>query len=469
MNEVLISKLDPARPIHLAGIAGSAMNGLATIFRSLGFQVVGTDPNGASVRSRLTSLGIEVFDEQDGSRIPPDASLVVASAALEADHPEIRAAGALGIPVISYAECIGRLMSERRGVAVAGTHGKTTVTSMIVSVLHRQGIEPGFVVGGHIPELGGGAQAGSSDIFVAEACEYNRSFLNFFPEVGVITNIEADHLDIYGTFAQVKQAFADFASNLREKNGCLVYSEDCPHTSAVISGMGLETVSYSINKETTLRAVDCRPSAEGTAFELVIEGRSHGEVSLTVPGPHNVANALAAIGVCRILGVDESRAAEALGSFTGASRRFEHRGEVGGITFIDDYAHHPTELKFLLTSARQRFEGRRIILAFQPHQYSRTAALLDDFSAAIRAADEVLIPNIYFARDSSADVEAFDPDRFEFEMRRHGASVAYIGSLEALVDRLVAMLRSGDVLITAGAGDIDSIIEPLKAELSTAG
>ena len=437
------------------------MSGLATIFRDLGFRVVGTDPRADTVRDMLRSRDISVFFEQDGSRIPENAGLVVASAALSTTHPELMAAARRGIPVISYAKCIGLLMSERRGVAVAGTHGKTTVTSMIVSVLKAAEIDPGFVIGGQIPALGSGAAAGSDELFVAEACEYNRSFLNFYPDIAVITGIEADHLDVYGTLDNVKRAFFEFASHLPAETGKLVFSAACPNTAEVIAPLTVEKISFGIEMDAEVAARRLSPSPQGTSFELWLDGSFVCNAHLSVPGRHNVANALAAVAVLRIAGIEPQASVSKLQSFQGARRRFELRGDVGGITVIDDYAHHPTELGLLLSAARERFPGRRIVLAFQPHQYSRTLQLMDAFAAAIDGADEVLIPNVYYARDIKEDVARFDPQVFKQILSAGGTPVSYLGTLDALRQRLLEMLRPEDVLITAGAGDIDTIIEPL--------
>jgi UDP-N-acetylmuramate--alanine ligase len=461
MPPLRISTLDKTRPVHFAGIAGSAMSGLATIFADLGFDVVGTDPRADTVEETLRRFSIEVHRQQDGSRIPENTSLVVASAALGEAHPEISVARDRGIPVMTYAECVGALMAERRGIAVAGTHGKTTVTSMIVSALKQTGADPGFVIGGYIPALASGAEAGTDDIFVAEACEYNRSFLNLHPEIAVITGIEADHLDVYGNIENIRQAFFEFASNLKKERGVLVYAAACPNTQSVVSDIAARKISFGVEIPAEVSAANLSSSPSGTAFDLILDGTRCARPRLSAPGRHNVANALAAVAVCRCLGIDTSDALEALEAFRGASRRFELRGEAGGITIVDDYAHHPTELRLLLEAARERFPGRRIVLAFQPHQYSRTLQLMDDFAAAVAGADRVLIPNIYFARDTEADVNRFSPAVLRERFAAHNASVTYLGSLSKLVHHLVDSLEPKDVLLTAGAGDIDTIIDPV--------
>jgi UDP-N-acetylmuramate--alanine ligase len=465
MAKIPLASLDKSRPIHFAGIAGSAMNGLAKVFCEMGFRVVGTDPRAESIRAQLAAFEIEVFKEQDGSRIPSNASLVVASAALAPSHAEIMAAEKRDIPVITYAECVGALMSDRRGVAVAGTHGKTTVTSMIVTVLKKMGLTPGFVIGGYIPAFGAGAEAGDGDLFVAEACEYNRSFLQLHPQIAVITNIEADHLDIYGTLDNVKKAFKAFTDNLPDKKGVLVYSATCPNTLDVIRHLGGTKVSFGIGSAADVTASNIRSSADGVSFSLSVDGRILGEATLAVPGRHNVENALAAIAVCRAVGIEPMAAAVSLADFAGAGRRFEFRGEAGGVTVIDDYAHHPTALALLIEAARDRFPGRHIVLAFQPHQYSRTNQLLESFGPAVAGAGRVIIPNIYSARDTEEEIRRFDPERLVAHMSAHGAPTVFLGGLEKLTGYLLDILLPNDVLITAGAGDIDSVIPTLLSQL----
>ncbi len=465
MPSLLISELNPRQPIHLSGVAGSAMRGLAMILRQRGFHLVGTDPQCAHGCERLRAAGIPVYPEQDGSRIPADAALLVASAALPANHPELLAASSRGIRTVTYAEFLGALMAEKTGVAIAGTHGKTTVTAMVTWCLRAASLEPGFVIGGFVPCIGGSADAGSSDIFVAEACEYNRSFLNLRPRIAVITNIEADHLDVYGDLEAVKEAFGAFASGLPDETGVLVYSADCPNTGPVIAPLACRKRSFSPDREADYTARGIAVDGQRTAFTLIVRGRPVGRCELSLPGRHNIANALAAIAACEALGVPPEKSAPALADFTGVQRRFQLRGEARGVTVVDDYAHHPTEIIALIDAARARFPGRRIVLAFQPHQYSRTRLLMDDFAKALAGADRVLVPDIYFARDTLADKERVTPEALVDKVRRHGASAEHPGDLDRLTARLLELLAPGDVLLTAGAGDIDTIIETLLSGL----
>ncbi len=466
-----LSSLDKTRPIHLTGIAGSGMNGLSVILRTLGFPIRGTDPRADSVRTRLAALGIEVFCEQDGSRVAADTSLLVISQAISPTHKEVLRAMELGIPVVNYPQCVGALMAERVGAAVAGTHGKTTVTSMVVTILRSAGLDPGFVIGGFVPLLGTGSAAGSGNLFVAEACEFNRSFLELVPKVGVITNIEADHLDVYKDLDEIKGAFRDFARRVEAQDGALVFSADCPHTLSAIEGLSLLYRTFAVETDRGVldadySALNIAEAPSGSRFDLFVRGEKFGNVSLKLPGRHNIANALAAIGACRELGVSFDIATECLKTFEGAKRRFEIVGEAGGVTVVDDYAHHPTAVDLLLKAARTRFPGRRLVIAFQPHQYSRTRAMLGEFAEALKAADLVVIPNIYFARDTEEDVRALRPEALSEAVFALGTYAIYIGDIPSTATYLIENLKAGDVLILAGAGDIDSIAEDVLSGLT---
>jgi UDP-N-acetylmuramate--alanine ligase len=461
MPAVKLSELDKLRPIHLTGVAGSGMNGLAVILRSLGFIVRGTDPRADSVRARLEALDIRVFQEQDGSRVAEDTSLMVISQAISQSHQEVIAARALGIPVITYPKCVGALMAERLGAAVAGTHGKTTVTSMIVSILRAAGIDPGFVIGGFIPKLGAGSAAGSGNIFVAEACEFNRSFLELSPKVAVITNIEADHLDVYKDLEEIKTAFHDFALRVQEQDGVLIVSASCPNTPSAIRGLKLPIRTFGLNTQgvesADYLARNIVEDTTGSRFDLFFQDAGFSRFSLKLFGSHNIANAAAATAACVELGVSADIAADCLSTFEGARRRFEIVGEKKGITVVDDYAHHPTAVRLLIKAARTRFSGRRIVIAFQPHQYSRTRAMLGEFALSLSGADEVVIPNIYFARDTEEDVRLLRPEALSEAISALGTPAVYIGDLTSTASYLIETLKEGDVLILAGAGDIGSI------------
>ncbi len=463
-----LANLDPNRPIHLAGIGGSAMRGLAKILHQRGFCVTGTDLSLAEVDRELGALGIPLSSCQDGSQIPPRAQLIIATAALTTDHPELVAARRRDIPVIKYADALGALLANTRGAAIAGTHGKTTTTAMIATMLRRLGVDAGFMIGGFVPDLDGNASSGTADIFVAEACEYDRSFLKLRPTIAVITNIEADHLDMYRDLDDIREAFRDFAGQVPE-HGAVIYAADCPNTTPILSDLHCATPSFGIHKPADYTAADLRFDTSGSYFELVHRQERIGEVRLGLPGLHNVANALAALAVCHRLGFELADAAAALARFHGVDRRFQIRPEVGGITIVDDYAHHPTELCALLEAAGHRFPGRRLVILFQPHQLSRTRHLIDQFASAFSGADLAILTDIYLARDHHPSPEDPDAAVLVDRIRASGTEARYIGSLDATIAALPSLLSANDVLLVVGAGDIfkvsDALLLHLKEDL----
>jgi UDP-N-acetylmuramate--alanine ligase len=454
------SKLNPSQTIHLAGIAGSAMSGLAIILQQRGFRVVGTDPRASEVRERFQATGIEIHEKQDGSHIPDDAGIVITTAAIPGSHPELQAAATRGIPVITYAQALGALMAEAQGVAVAGTHGKTTTTAMIVSCLKSAGIDPGFVIGGFVPSLGTNSDNGRAPIFVAEACEYNRSFLNLFPKIAVITNIEEDHLDIYGNLEEIKKAFMSFASRLPPQ-GLLVYSANCPNTASIIDRIHCQTVSFGVETKATYSAQNIRPNTTDTVFDLHCKEKLVQEVHLPAPGRYNIANALAALAVCHRLNLSIEKTANGLKAFQGVSRRFDIRGETNGITVVDDYAHHPTEIRALLSGAKERYPDRRLIVAFQPHQSSRTKQFIEPFSRSFGSADLVVVTDIYSVRETEAEKMTVHASDLVEKISAAGVRADYVGEIDDAVDYLADVLKKNDVLLTVGAGDVNRIAESI--------
>jgi UDP-N-acetylmuramate--alanine ligase len=430
------------------------MSGLAAILSQRGLTVVGTDPAPQPrVRARLEAAGIAVHLEQDGSRIAADTQLLVASAALTRDHPELEAARRLGIPSCKYAEMLGAILNRADGVAVAGTHGKTTTAAMIVSALRAADTAPGFLVGGFVPQLGASADNGASPIFVAEACEYDRSFLNLEPNRALITNIGADHLDVYGDIAGVRDAFAAFASRV-PTDGALILPAADEALRTATAGLEQRTVTFAIDSAADYTARDVSAEGERITFDLAVGGAAAARVSLRIPGRHNVQNALAAIAVCADLGHPVDAIVPGLEGFTGVERRFEHKGCAAGVTVIDDYAHHPTEIRALLEGAAMRFPGQRLVVAFQPHQIARTRVLIDDFSGAFDRADLLVVTDIYAARDSREGATERSAADLVERIERRGVAVQHVPALSALAEYLVFRLKKDDILVTVGAGDV---------------
>ncbi len=454
-----IGDLDISRPVHLAGVGGSAMSGLAILLAQRGFTVVGSDHDpGKATLERLIASGVTVHTLQDGSHIPKNTQLVVATAALPSTHPELEAARSRGIPVVKYAGMLGAILDGHDGVAVAGTHGKTTTAAMIVAALRGAGIDVGFIIGGHIPQFSAAKRSVNSDIFVAEACEYDRSFLNLTPRRAVITNIETDHLDIYSDLDDVLAAFSDFTARI-PPDGALFHNADCPNTGRILRDPNCRKISLSTRHTADYEARNIRLDSEKTVFELFHRGKAVTEIILTAPGLHNVANALAAMAVCRDLGFEAGELARGIAAFEGIARRFEVKGAVGGTIVVDDYAHHPTEIRALLQGAAARYPSRRLIVAFQPHQISRTGFLFDELAACFSLADLVFVADIFTAREEPDDAKRSKAIDLTVEIRGNGTDAEHIGDLEDLAHRAATALKPGDIFLTVGAGNIYTVAE----------
>ncbi|MBW2278745.1 MAG: UDP-N-acetylmuramate--L-alanine ligase, partial [Deltaproteobacteria bacterium] len=444
-NAPRLDELDSTKTVHLAGVGGSGMCGVAALLRARGIPVVGTDPNpDDAVRMRLENAGVEVHELQDGTHIRIDTQLIVASAALPLDHQELAAARARGIPVVRYAELLGSIVNCADGIAVAGTHGKTTTTAMIVWALKHAGRDPGFIVGGHVPQLDASAGAGGSRIFVAEACEYDRSFLNLEPLRAIINNVGADHLDIYGDLAGVQEAFAAFAARVRPE-GTLVHPADDEAVTPVVAQAKCKSLSFATTAAADYEARGIRANGDRLTFDLAFHGRMAGEIALRVPGEHNVRNALAALAICTDLGLAIDEVVPGLESFAGVDRRFELRGEAGGITVIDDYAHHPTEIRALLEGAAIRFPEQRLVVVFQPHQISRTRLLADELARAFDRADLLVVTDIYAARDKGARAADFSSADLVTRIAKTGQPVKHAAGIPTALELLEAHTRPGDV------------------------
>ena len=437
--------------VHFVGIGGAGLSAIARVLMQQGAEVSGSDLVLSPVAEALARDGARVFAGHRAENVA-GADVVVVSSAVAASNVEVQAARAAGIPVLKRPEFLGRMMDGRVGVAVAGTHGKTTTTAMVASVLLGAGRDPTFVVGGVIAGLGTNARAGEGPLFVIEADEYDRTFLSLKPTAAVVTNVEHDHPDCYPAFADFQAAFEEFTASV-PREGLLAVCWDDPVARELGERRradGAAVVFFGLGQGAELRAEEVRPNfAGGVDFLATREGQVLGLVRLRVPGAHNASNATGALAVADFLGVPFRVAREALREFRGVGRRFEVKGEAGGVVVVDDYAHHPTEIRTTLRAARDRFPGRSLWAVWQPHTYSRTATLLADFAQAFAAADHVVVLPIYAAREtdtlgvSSGDVVA--------AMQHPDARCAR--SLDEAVVWLGTELRSGDVVLTLGAGD----------------
>jgi UDP-N-acetylmuramate--alanine ligase len=452
----------PYERVHLVGVGGAGMSGIARILLARGARVSGSDAKDSLALRALAALGGQVAVGHDAANVPGDVQAVVVSSAIRPDNPEVVAARERGIPVEPRAAALAALMAGYRGVAVAGTHGKTTTTSMLTVAVQACGRDPSFAIGGDLNEAGSGAHHGTGDIFIAEADESDGSFLRYAPWAAVVTNVEPDHLDHYGDPAAYAQAFADFAANV-DPDGILVACADDPGALKAAASAKARVVTYGTAPDADVRVDSVMLTGARSSFEVVDRGRRLGVFWLSVPGRHNVLNAAGALAVGLGLGLPVADLRDGLASFRGARRRFEARGEAGGVRVFDDYAHHPTELVATLTAARDVAGRGRLVVAFQPHLYSRTQAFAAEFGAALGLADEVVVMDVYAAREdpvagvSGRVVAAAVPLPPEH--------VTYEPSWGAVAARLASLARPGDVILTLGAGDVTQLAPDVLAAL----
>jgi UDP-N-acetylmuramate--alanine ligase len=379
--------------------------------------------------------------------------LVVRTAAVPDTNHEYIAAKALGIRTIKYAEMLGQVMAERFGVAVAGTHGKSTTTAMISYALLKCGGDPSFVVGGTVPQLGGGSRSGSSNLFVAEACEYDRSYHNLRPKVALITNIEEDHLDCYKDINDIVASFRTFAG-IVPNDGLIIANGSDKNVARVLAGQKarVERVGLGEGFDWATKATGIENGCH--RGEIRRDGKIVGHLKLSVPGQHNLFNATMAVAACAACGIGPAQSADAVSTFTGVDRRMSQVGTCNGAVVVDDYGHHPTEIRATLSALRERYNPRRLWCVFQPHQHSRTRFLLDDFATAFTKADETIIPDIYFVRDSEAEKQAVSAKDLVDRVNNNGQRATHVADFKAIVDHLRHAVREGDLVVTMGAGNV---------------
>ncbi|MCB9597965.1 MAG: UDP-N-acetylmuramate--L-alanine ligase [Sandaracinaceae bacterium] len=452
------------RAIHFVGIGGIGMSGIAEVLLSSGFAVSGSDMKESETTKRLESLGARI-DVGHAAEHVEGADVVVYSSAVPPTNPELVRARRLAIPTIRRAEMLAELMRLKDGIAIAGSHGKTTTTSLVATVLREANLDPTVVIGGKLNALGTSAKAGLGDLLLAEADESDGSFLHLTPVIAVITNIDAEHLDHYGTHEQVKQAFAEFANRV-PFYGLVVACLDHPHVQDLLPRIEKRTATYGLSAQADYRAKNPTVRGLSTTFSLVRRGEELGEVTVRMPGIHNVLNTLAVIAVADELSVPLDVTRKALAGFGGVHRRFTIVGEHEGVTVIDDYGHHPAEVHVTLEAA-QRAYGRRLVVAFQPHRYSRTHHLFDELTRAFNRADVLLLADVYAAGEEP--IEGASSEHLAEAIRKHGhRDVAWVGPCESLVEALAKRVEPGDVVITLGAGNVTQV-GPLLLERLRAG
>ena len=447
--------LNQSGPYHLIGIGGSGMSAIAQVLLERGCRVSGSDVRRTQVTERLKTKGARVFIGH-GEHHLNGAQTVVVSAAVKEDNPEVQAALRSGIRVLSRGEMLGLLMEGTYGIAVAGTNGKTTTSAMVATVLDRCGLDPTFLLGGDGLNLGGNARLGGGPYLVAEACEAYGSFLHLRPAVAVVTNIDDDHLDHYGSIEGVRAGFSQFLSQV-QADGWTVACLDCPNVRLVIPGLRCNTVTYGLTGDADFTAVDIRREEWGATYTLVHRGCPGPRVRVRVPGYQNVANSLAALAVAWIVGVRMDDAAAAMGEFLGVARRFELLGEAGGVRVVDDYGHHPKAIVWTLKTAREWLSPARLFVVFQPHLYSRTLQLMDDFAKCLADADVLVVTDVYKAREEPIPGATGQELVRTARVRRPGKVTEFVSPKESIPEFLLPQLHAGDVVLLLGAGDIYEI------------
>lgn len=454
MARLNISDLPSGAVIHFIGVGGISMSGMAQVALTKGFKVTGSDRTESAITDKLAAHGAVIHIGHRAENVH-GAELVVHTAAVHEDNPEMREARRLGIHLIDRAEFLGAVMKEySHAVGVSGTHGKTTTTGMLAHALMYADMDPTISIGGELDLIDGNIRCGHGDCFVTEACEYTNSFLKFFPTIALITNIEEDHLDFFSGIEEIRQSFRKFAELTRGKGSVVAMWDDENVRKALDGAEGLDIITYGMSGSSDYYPADIEYKAGFPSYDVMHKGKKVCRLELNVPGEHNVLNSLAAVAVCALMGIEPETAARGIETFKGTHRRFERRGTVNEAIVIDDYAHHPTEIKATLKAAKA-FPHSRIITVFQPHTYSRTRTLWDEFVQAFDDTDELILTHIYAAR------EVFDgvtkPENLAAEIRARGVNAVYIEEFDDIVKKIQSEARKGDIIFTMGAGDVTEI------------
>ena len=452
--------------IHFVGIGGTGMNGIAEVMVNLGYEVTGSDMASNAATERLESLGVKIFHEHAASNVE-GADAVVVSTAIKADNPEVIAARERRISIVPRAVMLAELMRLRRGIAIAGAHGKTTTTSLVASIMGLGGLDPTFVIGGRLNAAGANARLGTGDFIVAEADESDASFLCLTPVLAVVTNIDADHMETYDhDFEKLKQAFVDFLTRLPFYGNAVLCADD-ENVRSIVSRIPKPVVLYGLSEDAEVRAVDVRAEGTQMCFTVLREGYEPLPVRLNLPGLHNVRNALAAITIATLVGVSDDAIVEALAHFNGVGRRFTQYGEIackngGQFTLIDDYGHHPHEMAATLEAVRGAYPGRRVLVAFQPHRYSRTRDCFEDFAKVLSSVDALVLADVYPAGETP--IPGADGRSLARAVRLMGhTDLIFVDRAADMDDAIMKMARDGDVVVTMGAGNVGLVAPRLKA------
>ncbi|MEM8737698.1 MAG: UDP-N-acetylmuramate--L-alanine ligase [Planctomycetota bacterium] len=441
------------RRLHFVGVGGSGMSGLARLVAPRAAAVTGSDRADSHMTAAVRRAGIDVVLEQTARSVPAGCDTLVISAAIPPDHPEVVEARRRGIEVVKYAAMLGRLMADPAvtGVAIAGTHGKSTTTAILCHILLQAGLDPSFILGAHCEQIGGGSRAGGGPSLIAEACEYDRSFHNFAPTFATILNVEADHLDLYKSLDEIVESFATFARLLPDarQGGSLLIQHESPHRLSLTAGLdcAIDTLGFASQ-------ADYRIQLDGPLVKLHHRGTPVCTWQKPLPGDHFAYNAAAAAVTAHRLGAPWETIGPAITTFQGLDRRMQTLGQRGGVTVLDDYGHHPTEIDTTLRALRQHHRPERLLCVFQPHQHSRTRHLMEQFAASFSAADIVIVPEIYFVRDSEKERQAVTAGALVDRLRKQAVTAMHLHPFAAIVEQLEVMARPGDLVVTMGAGDV---------------
>lgn len=451
---------------HFIGAGGIGMSGLAKVLLKNGAKISGSDQGGGFIISRLNKLGADIrcgHMQEWIERLGDDIEAVVISAAISEDNPELKYARHKGLRVLKYSDKLGSLMDLYSGIAVAGTHGKSSTSGWVAYILEKLGLSPNYIIGADIPQLEGSSGVGDGEMFVAEACEYDRSFIKLRPQIAAVLNVEEDHLDYYKDVDDIIGAFSEFLSGVKS-GGVIVANADDANVDKLrnayetrLAEFGRKPekwVTFGIDKAADYTATDLRLDDGFHSFELCYGGYPVGRIKLSTPGIHNVYNCLAAIAISSCAGVATEKIIEVCGNFIGADRRLMVKAEANGIKVLDDYAHHPTEIRVSLKAIRDRYPNAKIICVFQPHQYSRTRFLLDDFAESFKLADLTIVPEIFFVRDTIASRQEVNASILVERIKQAGSDAVFIDGFSKICDYLKDAANSGDVVVTMGAGDI---------------
>ncbi|MBE0537014.1 MAG: UDP-N-acetylmuramate--L-alanine ligase [Phycisphaerae bacterium] len=443
------------RRYHFIGAGGIGMSGLARLLVKNDAIVTGSDAEETAVVRELRDIGADIRAGHSADNLPEGLDAVVISAAIKETNPELAAAVTKGFAVCKYAEMLGELMDCYNGIAVCGTHGKSTTSGWLAHLMTLAGTDPSYIVGADIPQLGCSSGVGDSDVFIAEACEYDRSFLNLHPEVGVILNIEQDHLDYYRDEDEIVEAFIDFARGIRQSGVLIVNGQDA-NVERVRHAVGdsRTCLTFGLDETCEFNARNITLVEGLYAFDVYRRNTLLGRTRISLPGRHNILNALAVFAAAAAAGVETEDILRLLGRFKGMDRRLMLKGDCNGIVVLDDYAHHPTEIRASLEAIRSRWRPERIWCVFQPHQYSRTRFLLDDFAESFRLADITIVPEIYFVRDTGENKRLVNAEVLVDRVRKTGAEALYINDFAGICEYLKVHVRGGDLVVTMGAGNV---------------